>query len=605
MVLTLRRRTNREDPVITDSPAMKRKVLEADQKNVNSQDVLDFFSGSSHSEGILQVFDEFRESRLFTDVVISVQGREFPCHRAVLSACSSYFRAMFCNDHRESREMLVEINGIVVEAMDCFLSYVYTGHARITTDNVQFLFETSNLFQIYTLRDACAKFLEDQLDPCNCLGIQSFADAHSLNHLASRCRTFALNNFADVAEHEEFLHLGAEELKEYTDSDELCVQKEEVVYEAVMRWVYHDKEHRRDHLRSLLRNVRLPHVNPNYLVQIVENDQIIQNSPECYQLLHEARRYHVLGNEMMSPRTRPRRSTGFSEVIVVVGGCERVGGFNLPYTECYDPVTGEWKSLAKLPEFTKSEYAVCALRNDILVTGGRINSRDVWLYTSQLNLWVRVASLNKGRWRHKMGVLLGKVYAVGGYDGQSRLSSVECYDYFSNRWKEVAPMKEAVSSPAVASCCGKLFVIGGGPDDNTCSDKVQCYDPESDTWSLRANIPIAKRCITAVSLNNLIYVCGGLTKVVYCYDPIEDYWMPVVQTFSKQESCGMSVCNGKIFILGGRGENGEASDHITCYDPATGIITGVASMPRPISYHGCVTITRYNEKACSKAVKNT
>lgn len=41
--------------------------------------------------------------------------------------------------------------------------------------------------------------------------------------------------------------------------------------------------------------------------------------------------------------------------------------------------------------------------------GGRINSRDVWMYNSQLNLWIRVASLNKGRWRHKMGVLLGKV----------------------------------------------------------------------------------------------------------------------------------------------------------------------------------------------------
>lgn len=65
-----------------------------------------------------------------------------------------------------------------------------------------------------------------------------------------------------------------------------------------------------------------------------------------------------------------------------------------------------------------------------------------------------------------------QVYVVGGYDGQSRLSSVECYDSFSNRWTEVAPMKEAVSSPAVASCAGKLFVIGGGPDDETCSDKV-------------------------------------------------------------------------------------------------------------------------------------
>ncbi|KAL7387367.1 hypothetical protein ABVT39_022604 [Epinephelus coioides] len=533
MVLILGRRMNREDSGIRDSPAVKRKVFEVDSKTLASQEVLDFCSGSSHSEGILQVFNEFRDCRLFTDVVISVQGREFPCHRAVLSACSSYFRAMFCNDHRESREMLVEINGILAEAMDSFLTYVYTGRAKITTENVQFLFETSSLFQIYTLRDACAKFLEDQLDPCNCLGIQRFADAHSLKQLASRCRSYALANFSEVAQHEEFLDLRIEELEEYTGSDELSVGKEEVVFEAVMRWVYHSVEHRRPMLKDLLHHVRLPLLHPNYFVQTVEGDQLIQNAPECYQLLHEARRYHVLGNEMMSPRTRPRRSTGYSEVIVVVGGCERVGGFNLPYTECYDPVTGEWKSLAKLPEFTKSEYAVCALRNDILVSGGRINSRDVWMYNSQLNLWIRVASLNKGRWRHKMGVLLGK---------------------------------------------------------------VQCYDPETDSWLLRANIPIAKRCITAVSLNNLIYVCGGLTKSIFCYDPAEDYWIHVVHTFNKQESCGMSVCNGKIFILGGRGENGEATDTILCYDPATGIITGVAAMPRPISYHGCVTIHRYNDK---------
>ena len=64
----------------------------------------------------------------------------------------------------------------------------------------------------------------------------------------------------------------------------------------------------------------------------------------------------------------------------------------------------------------------------------------------------------------------------------------------------------------------------------------------------------------------------------------------------KQENCGMSVCNGKIYILGGRRENGEATDTILCYDPATSIITGVAAMPRPVSYHGCVTIHRYNEK---------
>lgn len=596
MVLILGRRLNRDDSGTRDSPLSKRKVIDMDQKPLLGHEIFDFNSGSPHAEGILQILNEFRDSRLFTDVVICVEGREFPCHRAVLSACSSYFKAMFCNDHRESREMLVEINGIFAEAMDSFLQYVYTGKVKITTDNVQYLFETASLFQISALRDACAKFLEEQLDPCNCLGIQRFADTHSLKMLYTKCKNFASQTFAEVAQHEEFLGLLKDELIDCISSDDLVVVREELVFEAVMRWVYHDVEMRRPVLKELLTHVRLPLLHPNYFVQVVETDEMIQNSPDCYQLLHEARRYHILGNEMMSPRTRPRRSTGFSEVIVVVGGCERVGGFNLPYTECYDPVTGEWKSLAKLPEFTKSEYAVCALRNDIIVSGGRINSRDVWLYNSQLNIWIRVASLNKGRWRHKMSVLLGKVYAVGGYDGQNRIANVECYDSFSNRWTDVAPLKEAVSSPAVASCVGKLFVIGGGPDDNTCSDKVQCYDPDTDGWLLRASIPIAKRCITAVALNNLIYVAGGLTKAIYCYDPVEDYWMHVVNAFSKQESCGMSVCNGKIYILGGRGESGEALDTILSYDPSTGIIMGTAAMSRPVSYHGCVTIHRYNEK---------
>lgn len=38
--------------------------------------------------------------------------------------------------------------------------------------------------------------------------------------------------------------------------------------------------------------------------------------------------------------------------------------------------------------------------------------------------------------------LLGKLYAVGGYDGASRqcLSSVECYDANSNEWSYVAEM---------------------------------------------------------------------------------------------------------------------------------------------------------------------
>lgn len=36
--------------------------------------------------------DNLRMNRELTDVVLSVQGHDFPCHRAILAAASQYFR---------------------------------------------------------------------------------------------------------------------------------------------------------------------------------------------------------------------------------------------------------------------------------------------------------------------------------------------------------------------------------------------------------------------------------------------------------------------------------------------------------------------------------
>lgn len=140
--------------------------------------------------------------------------------------------------------------------------------------------------------------------------------------------------------------------------------------------------------------------------------------------------------------------------------------------------------------------------------GGQLNSTQVWRFMAQLNQWVSVGSLLKGRWRHKMASLCGKVcsishtfpflcyfqfsaliykviwvclwlqlYAIGGYDGEQRLSSVECYSVFENVWKPVAPMLLPVSSAALASCSGKLYVISGAvtKDCNTSRVRLQTF----------------------------------------------------------------------------------------------------------------------------------
>ena len=67
-------------------------------------------------------------------------------------------------------------------------------------------------------------------------------------------------------------------------------------------------------------------------------------------------------------------------------------------------------------------------------------------------IWVRFLGL---------AMLDGYVYAVGGWEGSSRLDSVEKYDPETNVWTPVASLKMAVTSPAVVAHEGRfIFIIG-------------------------------------------------------------------------------------------------------------------------------------------------
>ncbi|XP_015273696.1 PREDICTED: kelch-like protein 35 [Gekko japonicus] len=480
-----------------------------------------------HAEQILQALDSYRREGIFTDVVLAMDGQEFPCHRATLSANSAYFRAMFAGGPKEGRQDVVDLRKIPAPAMGLVLDYMYGRNVVVREDNVEGILELSNLLQIPKLQEACVDFLEGHLHPSNCLGLRRFADTFSIPSLAEKSKRVVLDGFVEVSRREEFLDLEAGELAEYLADERLAVPKEEVVFEAAMRWVRRDAATRRGALRDLLECVRLPLLDPCYFVEKVETDKLIRASRECLPLMQEARKGCLLGNEVGSPWSQPRRFTELAEMIVVIGGCDRKGLLKLPFVDMFHPASGQWKPLASMPGCIKSEFAACALKNDVYISGGHIGSRDVWMLSPKLNTWIKVACLRKGRWRHKMAALLGKIYAVGGYDGFDQLDSVECYDSFCNTWTAVASLAEAVSSAAVASCLGRLYVIGGAVGSSTNTEKVQCYNPATNQWSLLSPTPFNLRCMNAITLNNLIYVVGGLLKKIFCYDPRKDTWSEV------------------------------------------------------------------------------
>jgi len=53
------------------------------------------------------------------------------------------------------------------------------------------------------------------------------------------------------------------------------------------------------------------------------------------------------------------------------------------------------------------------------------------------------------------------LYVIGGYDGESRLSTVECYHPENNEWQLVAPMsvtRSGAGELAVCCSCHILYV---------------------------------------------------------------------------------------------------------------------------------------------------
>ncbi|KAL0600420.1 Kelch-like protein 6 [Plecturocebus cupreus] len=509
------------------------------------------------------------------------------------------------------------------------MNFLWTHH--FLASFLPFLFH-----QFLRMVDACASFLTEALNPENCVGILRLADTHSLDTLKKQVQSYIVQNFVQILNSEEFLDLPVDTLHHILKSDDLYVTEEAQVFETVMSWVRHKPSERLCLLPYVLENVRLPLLDPWYFVETVEADPLIRQCPEVFPLLQEARMYHLSGNEIISERTKPRMHEFQSEVFMIIGGCTKDERFVAEVT-CLDPLRRSRLEVAKLPltehELESEnkkwvEFACVTLKNEVYISGGKETQHDVWKYNSSINKWIQIEYLNIGRWRHKMVVLAGKVYVIGGFDGLQRINNVETYDPFHNCWSEAkaaqfrvlssvlhpgscshlgsvtdsgflcpvppqaAPLLVHVSSFAATSHKKKLYVIGGGPNGKLATDKTQCYDPSANKWSLKAAMPVEAKCINAVSFRDRIYVVGGAMRALYAYSPLEDSWCLVTQLSHERASCGIAPCNNRLYITGGRDEKNEVIATVLCWDPETQRLTEECVLPRGVSHHGSVTIRK-------------
>lgn len=122
-------------------------------------------------------------------------------------------------------------------------------------------------------------------------------------------------------------------------SEDLNVTSEKNIFHALMSWMNHDLPNRKPHIAKLLALVKLPLLEPCFLVDQVEC--AVGSDPECQKLIMEALKWHLLPErrlQMVSARTRPRKST--LGRLLIVGGMDRNKGATT--IESYDPRSNYW-----------------------------------------------------------------------------------------------------------------------------------------------------------------------------------------------------------------------------------------------------------------------
>lgn len=85
------------------------------------------YSCLSYASKVLQNLNSLRQNGRFCDVVIVAGGRVMKAHRAVLSASSPYFQAMFTAGLMEEQKDTIELHSVSPQSLNSLIDFIYTG----------------------------------------------------------------------------------------------------------------------------------------------------------------------------------------------------------------------------------------------------------------------------------------------------------------------------------------------------------------------------------------------------------------------------------------------------------------------------------------------
>lgn len=218
----------------------------------------------------------------------------------------------------------------------------------------------------------------------------------------------------------------------------------------------------------------------------------------------------------LSPMNTHRHGLG---VAILGGTLYAVGGHDgwsyLSTVERWDPTTRSWQYVAAMQN-QRCSAGVVVLNGKLYAIGGRDGPnclRTVECYDPHTNKWTLIPPLSRPKGCVGVATANGHLYVMGGQDAaanspiSSRFDCVERYDPTTETWTTVSTMSGKRDSVACTPFGDKLYAIGGY-DGNVYLKSVEAYDPVSNEWISLAPLKTGRAGSCAVAVDNRLFEKG-------------------------------------------------------------------------------------------------
>ena len=401
--------------------------------------------------------------------------------------------------------------------------------------------------------------------------VATLYEASKFSHVAEQTFRFIERFFTVVVKTTGFLQLDFARVSKILASSSLNVSSELEVFHAAEQWVAYNTEERNQHARDIFFKIRFPLLSDDALKNVLRKNYSFKYVRSCLVEINNILKDKTNYFESKSKYYFTHRYCNQNSFSVLI--CGGHGSKDEYYGKIHQTDGENFESSRLLCEtFTKRDYAkpVCS-DGDVYIFGGidpDINPRggvsrfitSVDKFSPFTHTYEEVDSLEElaNVWcdyedyvEYCVCALMGKIYLIGGYDGETITNQCIEYDPKDNAWGEVASMREKRERPSGAVFEGTIIVTGGLNYVDEYVDEVDAenmndledYDDENDAVEDEMG-------------GGIDYYFGNDSDIrplrtVESYDPTCDRWTDLPKMIYRRYKHHSVAVRNKLFVIGG------------------------------------------------------